>query len=380
MAVPLVPGSMDRAQEPAGYDSPCFRSHGCALSHKPDYIPALDTLRGLAVLAVLLGHADYFFFGEGFDWFVGGFIGVDLFFVLSGFLITRNLIAEASDTGTLALGRFWARRALRLLPALAVLLLVLIPVLVVTDQTTEHFLVGVLALVFYVFNWFILLTLENIPGTGHLWSLSVEEQFYLLWPLALALGLPISLRSRHHWLLACLASAAAVGVLRARGWWDNESWMLLYLRTDLRADALLLGASLAFVGVAPGRGRPPRVIALGLVGGFAAGVLVLDAEAGYMYLGGFSALALLCTGLVAAAVAGGLGGGQRTFNTLGRMSYGIYLYHMPIVMALASETAARWLGPELLRLGLALGLSVVAAGVSYHYVESPLLRLKQRTF
>ena len=174
------------------------------------YIPALDGLRAVAVIAVLLYHG-------GQTWMPGGFLGVDVFFVISGYLITCLLLADYQQHGRTGLKRFWLRRARRLLPALFAMLFVvsLYAILFLPDVLTQ--LRGeVIAALLYVENWFLIFrNLSYFQSTGrppllqHVWSLAVEEQFYVLWPLLLAFGLSVWGLSRRKMLIAVLIAVAA---------------------------------------------------------------------------------------------------------------------------------------------------------------------------
>ncbi|MEO0435396.1 MAG: acyltransferase [Pseudomonadota bacterium] len=345
------------------------------------FVPGLDTLRGIAVLVVMLGHVDFFFFGRGIDYLSGGFIGVDLFFVISGFLITRNLLSDLTQYGSIRLKRFYWHRVLRLLPALLLLLTVLTPILYLLDLADQAQLrSALLALVFYVYNWFVFFTLADIPGFGHLWSLSVEEQFYFLWPLLLLLFAPHGSQGGRKWAVCCLLLIAVVAAVRLGFWSQGSSWLQLYLRTDLRADALLGGALLAFWG----RGTPliQERSHPSLLGGialliFLAASCLLDNEAPYMYQGGFSILAVYCVMLVGITTRGALGAGIPGLEGLGRISYGVYLYHMPVVLLFSSSTLANLMPSEGLRVVLSIMVSIGIAALSFHAFEKKFARYKK---
>ena len=230
-----------------------------------------------------------------------------------------------------------------------------------------------LSLLFYVYNWFVFFTLENVPGTGHLWSLSVEEQFYLVWPVALLL---LGTRYRLRWLVGCAAVVGVVGLLRWAGWEQGSSWLQRYLRTDLRLDTLMGGAALAFLGQAGASSHRVRKALLITIGFFLLAVFTLDNEAPYMYRGGYTLIGLLSTLLVFLTVAGGMGSGWWPLERLARISYGVYVYHMPIVMLCAGPVLGSWLPSETLRLGLAIVLTLTVAQLSYSVMERRFLALK----
>ncbi|MEM7141328.1 MAG: acyltransferase family protein [Actinomycetota bacterium] len=308
-------------------------------------MPALDGLRALAVYLVVAFHA-------GVARFEGGFIGVDVFFVLSGFLITRLLIAEHATAGRLDLGRFYARRARRLLPAAWVTVLVVGVVYVAFSNGVERAsaLDDARAAVLYFANWHFIgagqdYFAESIASSPflHLWSLAVEEQFYLVWPLASVAVLALWRRR---------PAAATVGVVLIAGvaaWWASavasDDLLRAYYGTDTRAYQLLGGAGLAFL-LSEADGRPRRplgraateaALAAGLVGVFAA-AMRSDTDAVDR---GMVAAAL--TLALVAAVAGrrpGTAGpveaalSSRPMVALGGLSYATYLWHWPIVILL----------------------------------------------
>ncbi|MEM1142683.1 MAG: acyltransferase [Pseudomonadota bacterium] len=351
-----------------------------------NHLPALDSLRGIAVLAVLLGHLDYYFFGRGFDLFPGGFIGVDLFFVLSGFLITRNLLHDINFYGRVRLGRFYQHRVLRLAPALLIFILTMAPTLLLLNLVDGSDLVrAVLAAVFYVYNWFVYTTLTEVPGFGHLWSLSVEEQFYLLWPVLLCIFPPRNPFRRRLWMLVSALAIIGVYLLRQGLWNEGYSWLQLYVRTDLRADALLCGALLAFLeaqGVLKPLGEGVRVPTALLSTLFVLATLSLGYDDAFLYKGGMSLIAILCTGLVYCAIACECKKRVRrislakTLGSLGRISYGVYVYHMPIIMSLASDIGTHIINNEIVRLLLAIQATLLCAYLSYGLIERPAIDQK----
>ncbi len=225
----------------AGSIDPDAPRHGPSLS----YIPALDGIRGVAIIVIMGYHGGVFLTS-------GGFYSLDTFFALSGFLITSLLISEWQRTSTIRLGRFWARRARRLLPALLVMLLgvSLFAAFVVPAGTYPTLRGDAFSALFYYANWHFIVAGSNYfnqtaltsPLT-HTWSLAVEEQFYLVWPLVV-LGVFKLWRSKRVLLVVCvvgaLASAIEMAVLYSPG--DVNR---LYYGTDTRAQSLLVGAALA---------------------------------------------------------------------------------------------------------------------------------------
>src|SRR5918999_1889716 len=214
------------------------------------YSPGLDGLRAFAVIAVLLYHADL-------AWIPGGFLGVEVFFVISGYLITALLLAEWRQRGRIDLKAFWLRRARRLLPALYLTIVVTLAFAVVfLPGEVAGLRSDAIAAFGYVTNWYLVLGHESyFEAIGrpsllkHLWSLAVEEQFYLLWPPVLAVGLSVGAKRwrQRRVLLVALAGASVSVLLMATLYRPEVDPSRLYFGTDTRATGLLMGAALAFV-------------------------------------------------------------------------------------------------------------------------------------
>ena len=369
------------------------------------YLPGLDGLRALAVIAVLLYHAEL-------RWIPGGFIGVEVFFVISGYLITALLLAEWRQRGRIDLKAFWLRRARRLLPALYLLLVVTLAFAVVfLPGEVARLRADVLAAFGYVTNWYLIFANESyFEAVGrpsllkHLWSLAIEEQFYLLWPLLLAVGL----RWRHRLVLvAVLAGAAASSLLMAALYQPDVDPSRLYYGADTRAAGLLIGAALAFVW-APGRspaemdlltparrrqlGRAGRlarfrrrwrwispllldVIGLAALGGLVWLCLRLGEFQPFLYRGGLASVSLTTAVLIMvlvhphARLSTGLLGWS-PLRWVGLRSYGIYLWHWPVFMVTRPQLDVPIDGLPLVALRLAA--TVVLAALSYSYVETPI--------
>ena len=359
------------------------------------YLPGLDGMRALAVIAVVLFHSPLAVA-------TGGFLGVEVFFVISGYIITRALLTEREERGRIAIGRFWLRRARRLLPAL---FLLLAGVAAWSAFFAEGELAGLRrdmgAAFFYVTNWDLIITGENYFDSWerpsllrHLWSLAVEEQFYLIWPLLLIGGLAI-LRKRLLLALILAGAALSAGVMAALHE-PGGGVSRIYYATDTRASGLLIGAALAFVWSAPlavARGRIRGAAegaglamlgtaGLGALTGF---VLLLDGDSTFLYRGGFALTGVATAALIVAATHGRSPFarllGVQPLPWLGLRSYGIYLWHWPVMALTRPGVDVPLDGAALFALQATLTLALAEA--SYRWVETPvrtgaLGRLRQR--
>ena len=345
------------------------------------HLRGLDGLRAVAVIAVIAYHLLP-------RSAVGGFVGVDVFFVISGFLITGLLIREHDAVGRISLRRFWARRARRLLPALV---LVVVVCSSVASGIGGDVLVGlgrqVLGAATFSSNWlFIAEGVSYFDATTpelfrNLWSLAVEEQFYLLWPLAMLL----LLRLPNRGLRAGLAGALAVASAVAMAVFAAGDGTRVYYGTDTHAFGLALGAALAFM--VQGRflavDRTPAALRVLLpitgllaLGGVVAIALLLPEDAPFTTRGGLALTAVL-TGVVILGATGRSSWLGRALDVaplrwVGERSYGLYLWHWPVLVLLQAaypDAVAWWALPA-----AALLLTVAAAALSYRYVERPIRR------
>ena len=343
------------------------------------YLPALDGLRALAVVAVLLYNA-------GQLWLPGGFLGVEMFFVISGYLITSLLLAEWAQHGRVDFKSFWLRRARRLFPALIALLLVVVGWLVIFLPTEVAAVRGdVLSTAGYVNNWYQIFAhksyFESVGRPSllrHMWSLAVEEQFYLVWPLAFSL-LMVRWRPQRVFRLILTAALASI-VWMAVLYQPNTDPSRVYYGTDTRAAGLLLGVALAYLW-RPGRevtGAGRRILdAVGLTALVTLGgcLACINEFQPFLYRGGFSLTGLATAALLAVAVSPRARLVPRVLSWgplrwVGLRSYGIYLWHFPVFMLTRPQLDVPLAGWLLLtvRFGLTLGI----AAASYRWVETPV--------
>ncbi len=352
------------------------------------YLPGLDGVRALAVLGVLLYHADL-------TWIRGGFLGVDVFFVLSGFLITSLLLEEFDRSGGISFKRFYLGRARRLLPALILLLAVVaIAAAFFYRDAAAQVRADTVASIFYVNNWWYIFNDQSYfefigrpPLLKHLWSLAVEEQFYFIWPVIAFVAMRKAGRRgvRATALVMALASTIwLVWLSSANGYPEYADPSRAYFGTDSHAMGLLIGAALATFW-RPGRlpTKLPRGGPIILAGtGIAAllGVLWFFLFVGefspWMYRGGFLVLALVVALLIAMASHPGspLGRwmGTQPWKYIGQRSYGLYLWHWPIFMITRPTLDTPLDGIPLLIFRLALTFGI--AELSFRFVEMPIRR------
>ena len=347
-------------------------------------MPGLDGLRALAVLAVIAYHLDL-------GWAPGGLLGVGVFFTLSGYLITDLLLGQHETTGRLQLADFWLRRARRLLPALFVMLAVVAAWVTLLDRDQLPAIRGaVAASAAYVGNWWLIAQHSSYFAQfappmplGHLWSLAVEEQFYLIWPWLLLLGLRWARgrrRARTRLAVATLALAALSAVLMALLYRPGYDPTRIYDGTDTRAFAVLIGAALAFVWPSRHLGSDVTEAARWILDGIGVTGLAIIAVliwrtseySPFLYRGGMvllSAGTALAVG-AAASPASRLGVllGIRPLRWVGVRSYGIYLWHFPIIVLTTPANGRDSLARGALQVAAAFGV----AALSWRFIEEPV--------
>lgn len=333
------------------------------------HLPALDGMRAIAVLMVMGSHMLY---GR----YPGGFLGVDVFFSLSGFLITALLLVERDHTGRVDFRGFYARRGLRLLPALfgAIALSFVFYLTVPATHGEVSFGVEVLATMFYVINW---IPTASVVLLSHAWSLAVEEQFYLLWPAFLAMLLAARKTTRQ---ISCrVATVLAICFLFGALARLTTDWDVSH-NTIPRLAELMVGCLLAIAAVRGRRravelwGHPALALpALPII--FVLGWFVHPEDA-WLYCGGFLAVVIASTSVIAhsftrdSVLISALS--WRPLRFLGVISYGIYLYHWPISRGLSSDVIGLGSVPTL---AIQVALTLILATLSFRYLEAPIRRL-----
>ena len=351
---------------------------------KMGYEPSLDGIRAFSVIAVMLYHADI-------AWLPGGFLGVEVFFVVSGFLITSLLIEERESTQRINLKDFWIRRARRLLPAFFVMLCATaVCVAFYATDSAPDFRRDMLPSLGYFSNWWQIFAVDtpyfaasSLPVLRHLWSLAVEEQWYLIWPLLFTVVFGAKwMRPKISGVLLIACSGAIMITTALRFVEDNETRTnFLYLSTFTRSSGLLLGAAVALLW-RPWRKTSTRFVlvrslaadslaigSIALIGYLMASVHVADAR---LYQGGLAATTLASAVIVAVVMRpNGLlvkkFFSQHFFAEIGRRSYGLYLWHWPIFVVASARDSVD-------RLAYALAATIIINEFVYQFVEIPTRR------
>jgi peptidoglycan/LPS O-acetylase OafA/YrhL len=344
----------------------------------------LDGLRAFAVAMVVWHNFGPLPFSGRFGTageLRAGYIGVTIFFTLSGFLITHLLVSEWTTTGRIKIAAFYLRRLFRLFPALLVALGLLMFTAVERGHPWDDTVRATLTALGYVFNFAAARAPLNLPlggaGWGHLWSLSVEEQFYALWPLVLVVALPRW--SRRHVLGALIIVTTAITLWRTILWSNNATFFRLYLLTDVRIDAMIAGAALAiarfeFPSLAAWPHAPrwivgPSLVVLAVVAHRGSGADPA-ARPGWLLGPGMSVVTILSALVIWALASGSADSVSRLLDSsaaraVGKRSYGIYLFHYP-VEALLGDRSGGWF--------LSLVVTAAVTEISYRFVELPALR------
>ncbi len=356
---------------------------------KMRYMPGLDGLRAIAVLGIIIYHLNK-------KWLTGGFLGVDTFFVISGFLITSLLLKEYEETGIINLKSFWIRRIKRLLPAvLALLIVVGFATLVLEPDNIVRVKHDIIAAIFYVSNWWYIAKDVNyfeqfsFMPLKHLWSLAIEEQFYLFFPAILILLLMTMKKYKNvalvFWIISLISLLLMVVISQ-----PHMNHSRVYFGTDTRLQTLLLGVLLAFMWPPfKLKANPPRALkatidTAGIVGLLFLVVLFFTVkdESDWIYNGGFyliSAMSLLIIASVvhpATLVSKALG--NPLFVYIGKRSYSLYLWHFPIISFIHSHYIDGQIPVYVYFLDIIL--TVMFAELSYRYVETPFRKQGLKAF
>jgi peptidoglycan/LPS O-acetylase OafA/YrhL len=314
----------------------------------------------------------------------GGTVSLDMFFVLSGFLITMLLLREQARYGKVGRLAFYRRRIMRLLPALAVVIVVTSIVAYTSHWWTKRDVPSILSVSFYYSNYYEAVSpnayCANLaPGFSHLWSLSFEEQFYLVWPWVTIAVLSIRTRLRTV-VIVLLSLIALVAIHRAISYHGLDSWCALFHRTDTRADSILWGALLAHIWV---RGREPKR-GVRIAAWIAAGFLLVclpfaDLTGPFLYRGGLVAIDFACAVIILAILEGRWIGRHlfelKPFVGLGLVSYAFYLWHMPVFYEVR-HVGRHWNDVERVTVALLATLALTIA--SWYLLERPMMRWKDR--
>jgi peptidoglycan/LPS O-acetylase OafA/YrhL len=358
------------------HQNPVAKTSAFKLSYRPE----LDGLRGIAILLVLGLHFIP-------DLVPGGFLGVDVFFVLSGFLITSLLLQEWSHRHSISLKDFYIRRVLRLGPGLAAYLLSLgaYAFVFLKKEDALDIYLGIALTLSYVSNWVIALKPDFPLGILAItWSLAVEEQFYLVWPLILSLLLTLKL-NRNWIFIALVLGIVSVAVNRALLWEAGASVRRLYYATDTHADGLLMGCLVGCLvswDLLP-KSRWPEVFMkwAALASAFFIVFLVLTTKHAnpLLYAGGFSVAALAMAATLLALLMGPVTQATmilrfRPLVWVGRISYGLYLWHWPVRGLVFGKSAH----PSVKQVIAAVVLSLAITSLSFYLIELPFLRWKKR--
>ncbi|WP_305454419.1 acyltransferase family protein [Bacillus mycoides] len=346
------------------------------------YMVGLDSLRGLAILGVILYHIN-------FNWMPGGFLGVTVFFVLSGYLITDILAIEWKNNKRIDLKKFWLSRARRLLPGMLIMLIVTLAWITIFHSSLLVKMRGdSLAALLYFSNWWYIYhklsyfdSFSQLSPLNHFWSLAVEEQFYVVWPLVISLGFYYIKKQSRMILFICLgaiASALAMAILYEPGSDPSR----IYYGTDTRAFSLLIGAALALIWPSSRLANkiiPQARLILDVIGGLALIIILImfwktNQYEPFLYRGGMVLLSLATALLVANLAHPASRIAQflrfRPLRWMGVRSYGIYLWHYPIITLTTPKVNAGEFSST--RAILQFLLIIIVAQISWKFIENPI--------
>lgn len=347
-------------------------------------INGFDGIRGIGILIITIAHMDVILPVPTLLLIPGATVSLDAFFVLSGFLITALLLKEQARVGNIGILPFYRRRVLRLLPALYIVVLATALFAYLSHEWLKTEVPSIFSVVFYYANYYSATakspfnpTLAN--GFQHMWSLSFEEQFYLVWPWITIVLLTIRVRLRTVVAVLC-SLIVLIAVHRLVLYQDTGRWWSIALRTDTRADSILWGALAAHIWI---RGREPKRIIpwLGWIAfAFLVWAVIFTTEYGpFEFDGGFVAIDAACA-LLVLAIVDGKWIGRRLFElkpivALGVVSYGLYLWHLPVFFAVRHFDRG-W--NDAVRVTVAVSITLSLTLLSWFLVERPLMRWSRR--
>jgi peptidoglycan/LPS O-acetylase OafA/YrhL len=347
-------------------------------------VRGFNGVRGFGVLIVFVAHMNVILPIPHLLVIPGGTVSLDTFFVLSGFLITTLLLNEQARRGQVKVSNFYARRVLRLLPALYVVVLALVIFVWATHTWMHTETASIFSVLFYYANYYSatatgIFSPRLASGFQHMWSLSFEEQFYLIWPWVTIFFLTVRTRLRTV-VIVLLGLIVLVGIHRAVSYESGVHWWALFQRTDTRADSILWGTLLAHLWVR--RREPTRGLSIGawIAVAFLLGCMVLTTQNGpFLYLGGFDAIDIAVAVMLLAILEGKWGGNWlfnlKPFVALGIVSYGFYLWHLPVFFAIRFFDS-HW--SYLLRVVVAVTVTLALTLSSWFLIERPLASWRKR--
>ncbi|HCT7699520.1 TPA: acyltransferase family protein [Staphylococcus aureus] len=356
------------------------KTKGFTKYKKMRYMPGLDGLRAIAVLGIIIYHLNK-------QWLTGGFLGVDTFFVISGYLITSLLLKEYDDTGIIKLKSFWIRRLKRLLPAVIVLLMVVgTATLLLKSDNIIRVKHDIIAAIFYVSNWWYIAKDVNyfeqfsFMPLKHLWSLAIEEQFYIFFPVILV-TLLLTIKKRYKigfifWGVSIISLGLMMFIYSING--DHSR---VYFGTDTRLQTLLLGVILAFLWPPfKLKNDPPKVVkyVIDSIGSLSFIVLILlffiiNDETNWIYDGGFYLISILTLFIIASVVHPSTWIAKIFSNPvlvfIGKRSYSLYLWHFAVISFVHSYYVDGQIPVYVYFIDISL--TIIFAELSYRFIETP---------
>ncbi|MFQ3838502.1 acyltransferase family protein [Staphylococcus pseudoxylosus] len=359
------------------------------LKYSTRYMPGLDGLRAIAVIGIIIYHLNK-------QWLTGGFLGVDTFFVISGYLITSLLLFEYESTGIINLKQFWLRRIKRLIPAMLVLVMVVtVATLIFKPAEIVNIKQDAFAAIFYVSNWWYIATDVNyfeqfaFMPLKHLWSLAIEEQFYIIFPIVFILLLLIIKKYRNVTLILWIISLVSLLTMIIIGQ-AQTGHSRVYFGTDTRLQTMLLGVIFAFVWPPFKLKKNPNHIlrtiidSIGVVGIALLLMLffIVNDDSNWIYNGGFYLISGLTLFVIMSAVhpSGYFAKilGNPLFIYIGKRSYSLYLWHFPVISFIHSYYVDGQLPVYVYVVDIIL--TIILSEMSYRYIETPFRKRGMQVF